>query len=72
MGKSYYTFIVFNFLVLLQMTRSRTSLHNSQVGSPESSDDSSDSKSGKEEQDPSRGRHAERYDENADMMDTKS
>lgn len=54
------------------MTRSRTSLHRSQGGSPDSGDDSSDSKSGKDEQDSSRGRHAERYDDNADMMDTKS
>ncbi|MCJ1470120.1 hypothetical protein MMC07_008765 [Pseudocyphellaria aurata] len=54
------------------MTRSRTSFHNSQGGSPESGDDSSDSKSAKDEQDSSRGRFAERYDDNADIMDTKS
>lgn len=54
------------------MTRSRTSLHNSQGGSPESSDDSSDSKSAKDEQDSSRGRYTERYEDNGDIMDTKS
>ena len=54
------------------MTRSRTSLRDSQAGSPESDEDSSDSKNGKDEQIPSRGRHAERHDEGVDVMDTQS
>lgn len=56
------------------MTRSRTSLHGggSLSGSPESGDDSSDSKSEKDDNPPLRGRHAERTDELVDSMDTKS
>ena len=51
-----------------QMTRSRVSLRGSQPDSGESEDDSSDSKSPKEEQTPSRGRKGE----DADMMDVKA
>ena len=40
----------------LQMTRSRTSLRDSQPGSPRSEEDSSDARSPKAEQTPSRGR----------------
>lgn len=55
------------------MTRSRISLRDSQPGSGESEDESSDTKSPKEEKTPSRGRKVEHKDsEVADMMDTKS
>lgn len=58
---------------LHQMTRSRTSLHGGSLsGSPESGDDSSDSKSEKDDNSPLRGRYAERSDEQVDSMDTKS
>ena len=56
-----------------QMTRSRTSLRGSQPDSGESEDDSSDARSPKEEQTPSRGRRGEPSEtENADMMDIKA
>lgn len=58
---------------LKQMTRSRTSLHGGSLsGSPESGDDSSDSKSEKDDNSPPRGRHVERSDEHVDPMDIKS
>lgn len=56
---------------LRKMTRSRTSLRGSQPGSGDSEDESSDAKSPKEEQTPSRGRKSEQADHrSADMMDT--
>lgn len=55
------------------MTRSRSSLHGGSLsGSPESGDDSSDSKSEKDDNSPLRGRHVERSDEHVDSMDLKS
>lgn len=55
------------------MMRSRTSLRDSQPGSSESGDDSSDTKSPKLEKTPSRGRRSDQTSEEivADMMDTK-
>ncbi|KAL8943079.1 MAG: hypothetical protein Q9216_001279 [Gyalolechia sp. 2 TL-2023] len=56
------------------MMRSRTSLRDSQPGSSESGDDSSDNKSPKLEKTPSRGRRSDQTSEEvvADMMDTKA
>ncbi|KAL8656845.1 MAG: hypothetical protein Q9226_002517 [Calogaya cf. arnoldii] len=55
------------------MMRSRTSLRDSQPGSSESSDDSSDNKSPKLEKTSSRGRQSNHTSEEvADMMDTKT
>ena len=60
-------------LIFTQMTRSRISLRESQPGSGESEEDSSDAKSPKDEKTPSRGRRVEPSEADiADMMDTKS
>ena len=58
-------------LILLKMTRSRTSLHKSQGGSPESEGDSSDSNKSPKDQTPLRGRYAERYGEDTDATTSK-
>lgn len=55
------------------MMRSRTSLRDSQPGSSESGDDSSDTKSPKLEKTSGRGRKSDQTSEEvADMMDTKA
>ncbi|KAL9000786.1 MAG: hypothetical protein Q9188_005587 [Gyalolechia gomerana] len=56
------------------MMRSRTSLRDSQPGSSESSDDSSDTKSAKLDKTPNRGRRSDQTSEEvvADRMDTKA
>ncbi|KAI4150057.1 MAG: hypothetical protein L6R39_002354 [Caloplaca ligustica] len=55
------------------MMRSRTSLRDSQPGSSESGDDSSDNKSSKSETTPSRGKKSDKTSEEAtDMMDTRA
>ncbi|KAL9601305.1 MAG: hypothetical protein Q9219_002600 [cf. Caloplaca sp. 3 TL-2023] len=54
------------------MMRSRTSLRDSQPGSSESGDDSSDNKSPELEKTPSRGRRADQASEVSDMVDSKA
>lgn len=53
------------------MTRTRTSLYESQAGSPESDGDSSDAKSVNDEKKLSRGRNVERTDEAFDTVEAK-
>lgn len=53
------------------MTRSQTSLYESQAGSPESDGDSSDAKSVNGEKKPSRGRHAERIGDTSHLVEAK-
>lgn len=63
--------IVYHSLTVFQMTKSRSSLHESQTGSPESDGDSSDSRSAKHEKTPLRGRYAERFDGDTEMVEAK-
>lgn len=53
------------------MTRSRTSLNESQTGSPESDGDSSDSKSINGEKTLLRGRYAERTDGSSNVVEVE-
>ena len=63
-------------LILLQMTRSRVSLRGSEPGSPgsgESEEDSSDTKSPKEDRTPFRGRKVTQVNPDiGDARDTKA
>ena len=55
------------------MTRSRTSLRDSQPGSPDSDEDSSDTKSLRDGKTPSRGRRGLGSDQQAaEIMDTRT
>ena len=71
MGKYICSVLGYSKLTRPKMTRSRTSLRESQPGSPDTSEESSEEKSPKVEKTPSRGRKGQHTEnQSTDVMDT--